>query len=162
MQPLYCTVPHLNPRQMPTSLSRLLLPCGLLVGLAAGCAHGARSGNPSPTNRSIVTSEDLERSPGEPIENILMSKVSGIVVTRAPDGGIAIRIRGGSSISSSNEPLYIINGIAFQPGPEGSLTGINPYDIASIEVLKDAAATAMYGVRGANGVIVIKLKQGRQ
>jgi TonB-dependent SusC/RagA subfamily outer membrane receptor len=91
-----------------------------------------------------------------------MSKVSGIVVTRAPDGGIAIRIRGGSSISSSNEPLYIINGIAFQPGPEGSLTGINPYDIASIEVLKDAAATAMYGVRGANGVIVIKLKLGRQ
>jgi TonB-dependent SusC/RagA subfamily outer membrane receptor len=148
---------------MPTSLSRFLLPCVLLVGLAAGCAHGAGSGNPSPNNnRSIVTSEDLERSPGEPIENILMSKVSGIVVTRAPDGGIAIRIRGGSSISSSNEPLYIINGIAFQPGPEGSLTGINPYDIASIEVLKDAAATAMYGVRGANGVIVIKLKQGRQ
>lgn len=148
---------------MPASLSRLLLPCGLLVGFAAGCAHGgARSGDPPPGSRSIVTSEDLERSPGEPIENILMSKVSGIVVTRAPDGGIAIRIRGGSSISGSNEPLYIINGIAFQPGPEGSLTGINPYDIASIEVLKDAAATSMYGVRGANGVIVIRLKQGRR
>jgi len=148
---------------MPATIARLFLPCSLLIGVAAGCAHaGARSGDPSPGSRSIVTAEDLERSPGEPIENILMSKVSGIVVTRAPDGGIAIRIRGGSSISSSNEPLYIINGIAFQPGPEGSLTGINPYDIASIEVLKDAAATAMYGVRGANGVIVIKLKQGRQ
>jgi TonB-dependent starch-binding outer membrane protein SusC len=148
---------------MLTTVTRLLLPCSLLVGLVAGCAHGgAGSGNPAPGSRSIVTSEDLERSPGEPIENILMSKVSGIVVTRAPDGGIAIRIRGGSSISGSNEPLYIVNGIAFQPGPEGSLTGINPYDIASLEVLKDAAATAMYGVRGANGVIVIKLKQGRQ
>jgi TonB-dependent SusC/RagA subfamily outer membrane receptor len=148
---------------MLTIIARVFLPCSLLVGVVAGCASaGARSGNPAPDSRSIVTSEDLERSPGEPIENILMSKVSGIVVTRASDGGIAIRIRGGSSLSASNEPLYIINGIAFQPGPEGSLTGINPYDIASIEVLKDAAATAMYGVRGANGVIVIKIKQGRQ
>lgn len=148
---------------MLTTISRLALPCSLLVGLVAGCAHGgARTGDPAPGSRSIVTSEDLERSPGEPIENILMSKVSGIVVTRASDGGIAIRIRGGTSLSASNEPLYIINGIAFQPGPEGSLTGINPYDIASIEVLKDAAGTAMYGVRGANGVIVIRLKQGRQ
>jgi TonB-dependent SusC/RagA subfamily outer membrane receptor len=148
---------------MPTIITRLFLPCSLLVGVVAACAHGGPgNADPGSGSRSIVTSEDLARSPGEPIENILMSKVSGIVVTRGPDGGIAIRIRGGSSISGSNEPLYIINGIAFQPGPEGSLTGINPYDIASIEVLKDAAATAMYGVRGANGVIVIKLKQGRQ
>ena len=147
MQPLYSASPAFTPRQMLSSFSRLVLSCNLLFAVVAGCAHGgARNDNPAPGSRSIVTSEDLERSPGEPIENILMSKVSGIVVTRAPDGGIAIRIRGGSSISGSNEPLYIINGIAFQPGPEGSLTGINPYDIASIEVLKDAAATAMYGV----------------
>lgn len=148
---------------MLTIISRVLLPCSLLAGFASGCGHGgAASGGPAPDRHSIVTSEDLERSPGEPIENILMSKVPGIVVTRAPDGGIAIRIRGPVSITGTNEPLYIVNGMAFQSGPEGSLTGINPYDIASIEVLKDAAGTAMYGVRGANGVIVIKLKQGRQ
>ena len=143
-------------------MSRALLSCTLLVGLVSACAHGGANAGQPTDRRSIVTSEDLERSPGEPIENILMSKVSGIVVTRAPDGGIAIRIRGPVSISGSNEPLYIVDGMAFQAGPEGSLTGINPFDIASIEVLKEATATAMYGVRGANGVIVIKTKVGRR
>jgi len=143
-------------------MSRVLLSCTLLVGLVSACAHGGANAAGKPADgRSIVTSDDLERSPGEPIENVLMSRVSGIVVTRAPDGGIAIRIRGPVSISGTNEPLYIVDGMAFQAGPEGSLTGINPYDIASIEVLKEAAATAMYGVRGANGVIVIKTKVGR-
>jgi TonB-dependent SusC/RagA subfamily outer membrane receptor len=143
-------------------MSRPLLSCTLLVGLVSACAHGgAGSGGKPADGRSIVTSDDLQRSPGEPIENVLMSKVSGIVVTRAPDGGIAIRIRGPVSLSGTNEPLYVVDGMVFQPGPEASLTGINPYDIASIEVLKDAAATSMYGVRGANGVIVIKTKQGR-
>jgi len=58
----------------------------------------------------------------------------------------------------SNEPLYIIDDVPINPGPNGSLSGINPYDIATIEVLKDATGTAMYGVRGANGVIIIKTK----
>lgn len=148
---------------MLTTMSRALLSCTLLVGLVSGCAHGGAGSSATPADhRSIVTSEDLERSPGEPIENVLMSKVSGIVVTRAPGGGIAIRIRGPISLSGNNEPLYIVDGMAFQAGPEGGLTGINPYDIASIEVLKEAAATAMYGVRGANGVIVIKTKVGRR
>ena len=75
---------------------------------------------------------------------------------------MAVRIRGGSSIQGNNEPLYIIDGIPIEPGPNGSLTGINPNDIASIEVLKDAASTTLYGVRGANGVIIIKTKHPPQ
>lgn len=147
---------------MLTAMSRALLSCTLLVGLVSGCAHGGAGAAGKPADgRSIVTSDDLQRSPGEPIENVLMSRVSGIVVTRAADGSIAIRIRGPVSISGTNEPLYILDGMAIQAGPEGTLAGLNPYDIASIEVLKDAAATAMYGVRGANGVIVIKTKQAR-
>jgi TonB-dependent SusC/RagA subfamily outer membrane receptor len=70
-----------------------------------------------------------------------------------------VRIRGATSINSSTEPLYVIDGVATQPGPNGSLPGVHPYDIETIQVLKDAASTAMYGVRGANGVIVIKTKQ---
>ena len=152
-------------------LPRALLPCGLLIGLIAGCAHGGGAGTdegdeprrypPSPRG-SIVTSEDLERTPAEPIEKVLMSRIPGIWVTRTADGSLAIRIRGASSIQGNNEPLYIIDGIPIEPGPNGALTGINPKDIASIEVLKDAASTTMYGLRCANGVIIIKTKRPPQ
>ncbi len=80
------------------------------------------------------------------------------MVTRTPDGGIAIRIRGNSSITANAEPLYVIDGMSIEPGPGGALIGINPHDIASIEVLKDAASLSYYGVRAANGVILIKTK----
>jgi TonB-dependent SusC/RagA subfamily outer membrane receptor len=132
---------------------------GLLLGLAAACASGrpadSQAADPS------LTAEDIERTPSEPIEKQLMARVPGVWITRTPDGGIAVRIRGSTSIHGSTEPLYVVDGVAVQAGPGGSLTGINPYDIASIEVLKDAAATTMYGARGANGVIVIKMKQPR-
>lgn len=155
---------------MPTSLPRALLPCGLLAGLILGCAHGSATtrdepGNaphPSPDRGSIVTSDDLQRTPTESIEKVLMSRVPGVWITQAADGGIAIRIRGWSSIQGNNEPLYVIDDVPITPGPNGSLTGINPYDIASIEVLKDPTGTTMYGVRGANGVILIKTKHPGQ
>jgi TonB-dependent SusC/RagA subfamily outer membrane receptor len=91
-----------------------------------------------------------------------MARIPGIWVTRTANGGLAIRIRGGTSILGNNEPLYIIDGIPIEPGPNGALTGINPNDIASIEVLKDAASTTLYGMRGANGVIIIKTKHPPQ
>ena len=68
-------------------------------------------------------------------------------------------IRGATSIYGNNEPLYVLDGIPIQPGPGGTLAGISPYDIESIQVLKDPADTALYGMRGANGVIVIKTKR---
>ena len=73
-------------------------------------------------------------------------------------GSLAIRIRGNTSIGANSEPLYVIDGMAIQPGPGGALQGINPHDIESIEVLKDAASLSFYGMRAANGVIVIKTK----
>ncbi len=139
----------------------------LLAGFLSGCAHASGTGQGNvedapeqnrPRGRT-VTAEDIERAPGKPIEELLMSRFPGVQVTRAPDGGIAIRIRGATSIHGSNEPLYVIDGVSIRPGPGGGLAGINPYDIESIQVLKDAASTAMYGVRGANGVIVITTKQ---
>lgn len=153
---------------MPSFAPRAALPCGLLVGLIFGCAHGNATtrhepGSLSPPDHStIVTSEDLERSPTESIEKTLMSRVPGVWISRTADGGIAIRIRGTSSLMGNTEPLYIIDDVPINPGPNGALTGINPHDIASIEVLKDATSTAMYGVRGANGVIIIKTKHPSQ
>ena len=70
-----------------------------------------------------------------------------------------MRIRGGSSLRGSNTPLYVLDGIEIAPGPNGYLTGVNPNDIESIQVLKEPAETALYGVRGANGVIIIRTKR---
>jgi TonB-dependent SusC/RagA subfamily outer membrane receptor len=138
----------------------------LIVGLLAGCARSGETGRdrpePDSSGRRTVTAEDIERNPGRPIEEILASRFPGVTVVRVPGGGLSIRIRGTSSISASNEPLYVIDGVPIEPGPGGALFGINPYDIESIEVLKDAASTTMYGVRGANGVIVIKTKRPDQ
>lgn len=149
-----------------TSFSpRVLLPVALLVTLTSACASGRSQRNdepkpaPTPSGSSSVSSKEIENQPGKPIEEILASRVSGVRVTRAADGGIAVQIRGSTSILGDNAPLYVVDGVPITPGPGGSLTGINPYDIASIEVLKDAASTSMYGSRGANGVIVIKTKK---
>jgi TonB-dependent SusC/RagA subfamily outer membrane receptor len=90
---------------------------------------------------------------------VLQAKVPGVLITRAADGSIAIQIRGPASFLGSSEPLYVIDGVPFRPGPGGALTGVNPYDIESIQVLKDPADIGIYGVRGANGVIVVTTKQ---
>ena len=145
---------------MTSPSSRFLLPLGLAALLVAGCKSSPRTPETTtaPAPRSGVTSEDIQRNPGQSIEEILKGRVAGVTVTRT-DGGIAVRIRGSTSIYGNNEPLYVLDGVPITPGPGGSLTGIDPYDIESIEVLKDPADTALYGMRGANGVIVIKTKR---
>jgi TonB-dependent SusC/RagA subfamily outer membrane receptor len=80
-------------------------------------------------------------------------------VTVTPDGRVTIRIRGQGTILGSGEPLYVIDGVPIDPGPNGALSGINPFDIETIRVLTDPASISMYGSRGANGVIVIATKE---
>ena len=130
--------------------------CAALV-LAAACVHSRR--DTGPASSPMVTAEDIERNPGVPIEQIIESKIPGIAVTRTGNGAIAIRIRGTSSFYSSNDPLFVIDGTPIDAGPSGALAGVNPYDIESIRVLKDPADIGIYGVRGANGVIVITTKR---
>ena len=89
----------------------------------------------------------------------LQGKAAGVLVTqnsRAPGGSISIRIRGSNSISSTNEPLYVVDGFPTTNGAD-----LNPNDIESMEILKDASATAIYGARGANGVVIITTKRGK-
>jgi TonB-dependent SusC/RagA subfamily outer membrane receptor len=153
---------------MASLTPRVTLSCVLLVGLSSGCASNnvARPGEsdnpalPSPPALvgTTVTADDLDRAGLDPIEKTLAARVPGVVISHAPDGGIVIRIRGATSINGNSEPLYVIDGLAVQPGPGGALNGINPHDIASIEVLKDATSLAYYGLRAGNGVIVIKTK----
>jgi TonB-dependent SusC/RagA subfamily outer membrane receptor len=140
---------------------RALLQAGILAVLLTACSNTRKKPGDlgPPARQGEVTSEDIDRAPGQPIEQQLMSKVPGILVSRTASGELSIRIRGGSSAFGNNEPLYVVDGIAVQPSSDGGLAGVNPYDIASIEVVKDAAGMTMYGSRGANGVIVIKTKR---
>jgi TonB-dependent SusC/RagA subfamily outer membrane receptor len=148
---------------MPASTS--LAPRVALAALLAACApSNPPSTDPAPATASTgtVTAQQLEQSPGESVEQQIMKRSPGVRVSRTAEGVLTVRIRGGSSLMGNNEPLYIIDGSPFVPGPNGALTGINPYDIDTIKVLKDPADLTMYGVRGANGVIVIKTKQNQK
>lgn len=144
-----------------------LLPLGLLVALMCSCTHPRKTsagetvnGAPrDPPGAITVTANDIQRTPSVSIEELLMSRFPGVWIARAPDGGISVRIRAGTSFVGNNKPLIVVDNVPVEAGPGGSLAGIVPNDIESIEVLKDASATAMYGVRGANGVIVIKTKR---
>lgn len=141
-----------------------------IVLLLLACTHGPSSGSqtaqPQPEPRTsngavIITADDIQRSPGMSLEQLLLAHVPGMTMTRAADGHAVMHLRGTNTILGEDEPLVVINGIALGPNAGGSnLTAIDPHEIERIEVLRDAAATALYGIRGANGVILITMKQG--
>jgi TonB-dependent starch-binding outer membrane protein SusC len=109
---------------------------------------------------SSVSARDLKDMPIVSAEQLLNGRLAGVTATTAegsPDADIRIRVRGGMSITGDNSPLYIVDGVQVENG----LATVAPNDIQSIDVLKDAAATAIYGARGANGVIVITTKSGK-
>jgi TonB-dependent starch-binding outer membrane protein SusC len=109
---------------------------------------------------SSVSARDLKDIPINSAAEALNGRLAGVTATTAegsPDANIRVRVRGGMSISQDNDPLYVVDGVQVEKG----LSFISPQDIESIDVLKDAAATAIYGARGANGVVVITTKSGR-
>lgn len=108
---------------------------------------------------SVIGQEELDGMRGGRIEQMIAGRVPGLEVIAVP-GGYTFRIRGASSFMGSDEPLCVIDGVPIRPGGISSaLAMLVPRDIARIEVLKDAGATAGYGLRGANGVIVITTKR---
>ncbi|NJN25592.1 MAG: TonB-dependent receptor [Cyclobacteriaceae bacterium] len=124
---------------------------------------------------SSINPESVKDMPIIGIDQALQGQVSGVSVTQSsgtPGGGIMVRVRGNSSISSANQPMYIIDGIPVRDGRlstrnfggqnDNALSTINPNDIESIEILKDASAKAIYGSRAANGVVLITTKRGKK
>jgi TonB-linked SusC/RagA family outer membrane protein len=110
---------------------------------------------------SQVKSQVLEKSPVYNLEQSLKGRVSGIQVVQnsgTPGGRIEVRVRGGNSMVGSNDPLYVVDGFP----TSGRIDYIDPSDIKSIDILKDASATAIYGARGANGVVLITTKRGEK
>ena len=148
---------------MSRVLSRSLvpaIPAGLFAGLLAACAQPRQLTSTAPAPSRTLTAQDIRRdaSPGEPVEQLLMDRFPGVYVQRMAAGGVSIRIRGPASFYSGGEPLYVVDGVALPTGTEG-LPWLNPYDIESIKVLKNPSDTAIYGLRGASGVIVITTKR---
>ena len=108
-----------------------------------------------------VRSDDLMKNPVSDVTSALAGRVAGVQVTQSeggPGSSISIRVRGGMSITQSNEPLYIIDGFPSEDG----ISDLDPGEIASIDILEDASATAIYGARGANGVVVVTTKGGEK
>jgi TonB-dependent SusC/RagA subfamily outer membrane receptor len=144
--------------------SRTLL-CSTLLVVAGACSSGSggtRTNAPAPEASKAgqsVSARDVRDTPTESVEKTLEGRFPGVTVLRTSSGGLSIRIRGAASFTGPNAPLYVIDGSPVEPGPDGDLIGLNPSDIESIKVLKDAASTAFYGVRGGNGVVVIKTKR---
>jgi TonB-linked SusC/RagA family outer membrane protein len=125
---------------------------------------------------AVIDEEALEKMPVSSINQALQGRSPGVRVTQAsgaPGGAISIRIRGASSIAGSNEPLFVVDGVPLngvdanaggggrQNAGVNPLAAINPSDIESIQILKDASATAIYGSRASNGVVLITTKRGK-
>lgn len=108
---------------------------------------------------SVISTKDLTRNPAPSAAQALQGKATGVLVssTGAPGGDANIRVRGVGSLSSNPNPIYIVDGVQI-----GSISGIQPDEIESLQVLKDASATAIYGANGSNGVIIITTKRGKE
>jgi TonB-dependent starch-binding outer membrane protein SusC len=107
---------------------------------------------------SKVKEGEIKAIPVVALDRAMQGRAAGVLVTAnsaRPGGGSTIRIRGTGSVNAGNEPLYVIDGY-----PTGDLNSINPNDIESLEILKDASATAIYGSRGSNGVVIVTTKRG--
>ena len=141
------------------------------LSLAAGCGRARPAPEPAPVagaspERSgasgggqAVSEDDLKNSRVARAEELLEGRFAGVQVFRRPDGGIAVRIRGTTSVYGDAEPLFVVDGMPVNAGPGGALQGINPNDIVRIEVLKDIGSTSAYGMRGANGVVLITTRR---
>jgi len=120
------------------------------------------------TAQTSISSKDIERTINTTIEQAIQGRSAGVYVTQntgAPGGGISVNIRGVNSINGSNEPLYVVDGVQIQGTTSASgtnpLSSLNPADVLSMEILQGPSATAIYGSRGTNGVVLITTKRGK-
>src|SRR5262245_31050213 len=160
------------------SLEILLRTQTVQLDTVVAVGYGTQSRRNVTGSVSIVTTDALDRAPIGTLDQVLQGTSPGVQVTSSsgePGGAMSVRIRGTSSITGNSEPLYVIDGFPVENDIEGSSVGnggrdrtappnplvtLNPSDIETISILKDASATAIYGARGANGVVIITTKQG--
>lgn len=128
-------------------------------------AYGTQKARSVTGSMSKLNSEELEDIPVPNISQKMQGKFSGVQITQAngePNGGMAIRIRGAASINGGNGPLVVVDGFPITPNEGTGLESISPEEIENITILKDAASTALYGSRAANGVILVTTKRAKE
>ncbi len=133
--------------------------------------YGTQTKRKSTDNIARVTAKDIQQVPVANVQNALVGKLAGVQITQTNgkvDGGMNIRVRGAASISAGTQPLYVLDGIPLvtsnestNGAPTNPLITLSPNEIESIDVLKDASSAAIYGARGANGVVIITTKKGK-
>lgn len=154
----------MEPQEVPVSTSPInvsLQSAGKDIDEVVVVAYGTAKKNSYTGSVSQIKSDELVNRQVSSVSKALQGLASGVQSTSAsgqPGSDATIRIRGVGSINASADPLYVVDGVPYG----GSLNAINPYDIESISVLKDAASSALYGSRGANGVIIITTKKGKK
>ena len=136
--------------------------------------YGTQAKSKATSSISTIKSDAIKDLPITGLDQAMQGRAAGVMVTSSsgtPGGGVNVRLRGGSSITASNEPLYVVDGVPISTGSfsqlgfgnqtTNALNDIPPTDIESIDILKDAAASAIYGSRAANGVVLITTKRGK-
>jgi len=130
--------------------------------------YGVQKKDDATGSVAAISAEEFNRGSITSPTDLITGKIAGVQITTgggAPGEGATVRIRGGSSLSASNDPLYVIDGVPVDndgvSGMRNPLNTINPNDIETFTVLKDASATAIYGSRASNGVIIITTKKGK-
>jgi TonB-linked SusC/RagA family outer membrane protein len=134
--------------------------------------YGSQSRRKVTDNIATISSEQINEIPTPSLQSALSGKAAGVRITQINgkvEGGIKVRVRGVATISSSQEPLYVVDGVpvtnedeSINDSPINPLVSLNPNDIESIQILKDASSAAIYGARGTNGVVLITTKKGKQ
>jgi len=137
-----------------------------VVQILAACAQntavagaGAASAPVAPRTANTIDSTVIANAGDRPLAEIIASRIPGVRLARAADGSLVLHVRGESSFLNSSGPLYVIDGVQIEPDQQFNLASINPHDIASVEIVKDPSMLSMYGVRGANGVVIIRSKR---
>lgn len=142
--------------------ARQLLTLMLLAGSAACASRRGRSESTAPLVPPPGDTSSVDIGGGKSIERLFSGRFPGVSVTPGSNGGLQIRIRGGSnSFMAGEEPLFVVDGTPL-PSGTGGVVFLNPYDIEKIEVLKNPADIGLYGLRGANGVVrITTIRPGR-
>lgn len=122
---------------------------------------GVPGSNSDPTSIDSASGEEMRGVRARQVEELMMGRFAGVQVLPTQSGGFTVRIRGLSTFVGNPEPLYVVDGQPVRVAPGRGVDWLNPSDIARIDILKDAASTALYGMRGGNGVVLITTKRGK-
>ena len=141
-----------------TEINVTLMPNSKQLDEVVAIGYGSVKKSDLTGSVAVVSAKDMTKNPSSSAAQALQGKAPGVLVTQsgAPGGDATIRVRGVGSISNDPNPIYIVDGVRV-----GGISGIQPQDIESLQVLKDASATAIYGADGSNGVIIVTTKRGK-